>query len=176
MCLFVRISHCAPLTNVRRGDMGRSSKLTAERHDKIIEALRAGNYFDAACGYAGICEKTGYNWLERGRTARNGKYVQFLQAVEKASVDAEVGTVAVIKKASIDTWQAAAWWLERRFPNKWGRKVQDINAKIETWQDRAIADIREGKIDYKDLADAFDTDLATQLFARAGVPVSYSED
>jgi len=49
-------------------------------------------------------------------------------------------------------------------------------SKVETWQDQAIADIREGKIEYKDLADAFDTDLATQLFTRAGVPVSNTTD
>lgn len=47
--------------------------------------------------------------------------------------------------------------------------------EVNTWQDRAIEDIRQGLISYQDLEKAFDSDLATQLFARAGVPVSLSE-
>lgn len=43
--------------------------------------------------------------------------------------------------------------------------------KIEDWRTQAIADIRAGKIPYEALADAFDTDLAAQLFAAAGVPI-----
>jgi phage terminase small subunit len=44
--------------------------------------------------------------------------------------------------------------------------------KIESWEDQAIADIKAGKLPFKVLADAFDTGLATELFAKAGVPVS----
>jgi phage terminase small subunit len=40
------------------------------------------------------------------------------------------------------------------------------------WQDQAVEDIRAGNIEYEALADAFDADLATQLFTRAGVPIS----
>ncbi len=47
--------------------------------------------------------------------------------------------------------------------------------KIETWQDRAIQDIKQGNIEFDELAEEFDIDLATQLFARAGVRVSLSE-
>jgi phage terminase small subunit len=48
--------------------------------------------------------------------------------------------------------------------------------KVETWQDRAVDDIRKGIIAYEDLAQEFDDDLATELFTRAGVPISLSED
>lgn len=47
--------------------------------------------------------------------------------------------------------------------------------KVEDWRTQAIADIRAGKIPFEALADAFDTDLAAQLFAAAGVPVQVSE-
>lgn len=98
-------------------------KLTDEITEKVCSALRAGNYFDAACKYAGITERTGYNWLAKGRAAKSGQHFQFVQAVEKASGDAEVGTLAVLKQAMPKSWQAAAWWLERRFPKKWGRRT-----------------------------------------------------
>lgn len=44
--------------------------------------------------------------------------------------------------------------------------------KIEDWQSQAISDIRAGRIDYEALVEAFDLDLATELFRRAGVPIT----
>lgn len=44
--------------------------------------------------------------------------------------------------------------------------------QVEDWQSQAIADIKAGNIAYDALAQAFDHDLATELFTKAGVPVS----
>jgi hypothetical protein len=57
-----------------------------------------------------------------------------------------------------------------------GGRVHKQEHKVETWEDRAIEDIRKGVIGFDDLQDAFDTDLATQLFARAGVSISNTTD
>jgi len=43
--------------------------------------------------------------------------------------------------------------------------------RVEIWREQAIADIRNGAIDYAILAEEFDSDLATELFAAAGVPI-----
>jgi phage terminase small subunit len=53
-------------------------------------------------------------------------------------------------------------------------KFYDLTNKVrvESWEDQAIADIKAGKLPFKVLADAFDTDLATKLFEAAGVPIS----
>lgn len=125
--------------------MARPTKLTPQVQQNIVDALMAGNYFDAACAYAGITDRAGYYWMERGRKElerREGNvkegtkrwlkeepFVQFLQAVKKADSHAEVKNVALIQKAANETWQAAAWWLERRFPQKWGRKVMEHQGK-----------------------------------------------
>lgn len=47
--------------------------------------------------------------------------------------------------------------------------------KIDDWRTQAITDIRAGVIPFKALAEAFDIDLATELFKAAGVPVQISE-
>lgn len=47
--------------------------------------------------------------------------------------------------------------------------------QVETWQDRAIEDIKRGVIIYDDLAREFDNELATELFTRAGVPIQIPE-
>lgn len=109
--------------------------LDEKRTAKVIEALRAGNYMDTAAMYAGISKQTLYNWLAKGRDARekvaNGgiasdqeaKFIELVDAVEKARADAEVRNVHLIQQAAQGgTWQAAAWFLERSHPGKWARR------------------------------------------------------
>lgn len=43
--------------------------------------------------------------------------------------------------------------------------------KIDDWRSQAIADIRAGNIPFEALAEAFDADLATQLFREAGISI-----
>jgi transposase len=107
-----------------------NSKLTPELAEKICNVLRAGNYVDTAAAYAGICKDTYYDWLRRGARAAKANdtseaeapYRAFHAAVEQALAAAEIRDVALIGKAANDQWQAAAWRLERRYPEKWGRR------------------------------------------------------
>lgn len=115
---------------------GRPTKLTPEVQEKICSAIRAGNYIETASAYADVAKSTLYEWLKRGqrekdRIAKNPRarirkeeapYVEFSNAVEKALADAEVRDVMLIGKAAEENWQAAAWRLERKFPDRWGRR------------------------------------------------------
>lgn len=92
----------------------------------IAGAIAAGNYQETACGLAGISVSTLHNWLERGRKGGNRKterpYVEFLEAIKKAEAAAEASRIKLITNAAIEDWKAAAWYLERRFPDRWGRR------------------------------------------------------
>lgn len=101
--------------------MGRPTKLSPKISEKIFEALRAGNNRKATAAYAGISLAAFQNWIAKGRSAKKGPYREFVDGLEKAEADAEVGAVAIIRKAAQTTWQAAAWWLERKFPKDWSR-------------------------------------------------------
>jgi transposase len=102
--------------------MGRPTKLTPEVQERIITALRAGNYQETAANYAGISAKTFYEWMQRGKDEPESIYRDFREAVEKAKSDAEVRDLYLIDQAAQSgSWQAAAWKLERKFPQKWGR-------------------------------------------------------
>jgi hypothetical protein len=103
---------------------GRQTKLTPEVQDRIVAALRAGNYQETAAVYGGISVKTFYEWMVRGESEeeKEQSFREFREAVEKAKAEAEVRDVTLIDKAAKDgSWQAAAWKLERKFPTKWGR-------------------------------------------------------
>ena len=111
---------------------GRRTKLTPEVREKVVSAIRAGNYANVAAEYAGIGERTFYRWLQRGQAANRGIYRQFWQAVKKAEREAEVRAVAIIQKHMEDNWQAAMTYLERKFPDRWGRRDRlrvDLNPK-----------------------------------------------
>lgn len=102
---------------------GRPTKLTPQVQARIVQAIVGGNDITVAAAYAGIHKAQFYRWLEKGEQQQQGIYRAFRDAIEKAQADAETRNVALIAKAAQDgTWTAAAWWLERKYPERWGRK------------------------------------------------------
>ncbi len=101
---------------------GRLTELTPELQESIFQALASGCFVEAAAGRAGISKVTLYAWLKRGARDNSGIYFDFLNAVEKATSTAEVAGLAKIRQAAADDWRAMAWWLERRYQTRWGRK------------------------------------------------------
>lgn len=101
----------------RKGVGGRPSKLTPEVQEKIVSAIRAGNYAQIAAAYAGIGETTYYRWMQQGREATSGKYREFRQAVKTAESEAEVRAVAMVQSHMPNNWTAAMTFLERKFPD-----------------------------------------------------------
>jgi transposase len=126
---------------------GRPTKLTPEVQKRIIDALRAGNYVETAAAYAGIGRQTLYDWLHRGAKEGKGAYHEFHEAVEKALAESEVRDVALIAKAAEAQWQAAAWRLERRAPERWGKRVT-----VDDQQKQSL------RIKWPDAADEADTE------------------
>ena len=101
--------------------MSRPTKLTAAVQKQICDALRNGNTREASVSSGSISYPTFLAWLKRGEEGEP-LYVEFLQAVKKAEAECEVHYIGVIKKAASKQWQAAAWWLERRKPDNYGRQ------------------------------------------------------
>lgn len=115
---------------------GRPTKLTPEIVNEISKIIRSGNYIETACAYVGINKTTFYDWLKRGarekeRVSKNPRakvkkseipFVEFHDEIEKALAHSEIRDVAIIGKAAEENWQAAAWRLERKFPERWGKR------------------------------------------------------
>ncbi len=104
--------------------MPRPSKLTPEVQEKIIVAIASGNWQETACKYAGIGVNTFYTWMSKGEGAKaKDPYKGFREAVERARSQAEIRNVALIQQAGQEgSWQAAAWYLERSYPMRWGKQ------------------------------------------------------
>lgn len=104
--------------------MARPSKLTPEREQRLLAAIRAGSTYRAAAAAAGISEDTLARWVKR--SAANA------EALTRAEGESEVALVAIIRAAAPHDWRAAAHLLERRWPDSWGRREKlDVNIRQE---------------------------------------------
>ncbi len=122
---------------------GRPSKLTPETQTKICNAIASGNYYEAACAYAGVEYETFRRWMGKGKKARSGKYHGFYVAVAKAEADAEVRIVAQWQQQIPESWQAARDFLARRYSERWGTKEKlehsgEIAGRIEVLPIREV--------------------------------------
>lgn len=106
------------------------SKLTPQLQEEFCKAIENGASILGACGHVGITEKTYYNWIHRAEEAKTRtKYVKFKECVETAKEKALFNFEQVIVSASMEHWQAAAWMLERRYPNMYGKR-EKIEADV----------------------------------------------
>jgi rubrerythrin len=104
--------------------IGRPTKLTPDLQRQVCDTLRRGAYLETAAALAGVDRTTLQEWLRRGRREDDGPYVEFSRAVQSAQAEAEMRDLdRVDAAAEAGTWQASAWRLERRSPERWGRRT-----------------------------------------------------
>ncbi len=109
------------------------TKLTPESEDLILKALRAGGHLDIAAASAGVHHKTLLTWFKRGRDGEE-PYKSFLERCSLVMASLEIRVVRDVINAGQQDPNHLKWWLERRFPERWGKKVQQNvsgNVKIE---------------------------------------------
>ena len=121
--------------------------------DRLLEAIRLGMYTEHACAYAGINSSTFRLWRKKAEEGVE-PYKSFWLQVNQAEGTAIIRRMARIEQAGKDGhWQADAWVLERKYPDKFGRKEKlqlqgDPNAPVEielNWADGKKLD-RENEI------------------------------
>jgi predicted transcriptional regulator len=103
---------------------GRTPKLQDPGIRKaLLNGIRLGMSYEKAAIFAGITYQTFKTWMDKGKVANKGQYREFYDELKKADAEGEAACIQKIQKAAQDgTWQAAAWILERRHPEDWGRK------------------------------------------------------
>lgn len=134
---------------------GRPTKLTAELQERILDAILGGAYLETAAQAAGINKSQLYRWLRRAEDLEavaleqavaddagepdvysqtdvdEWIYLDFRHALKSAEAFAEVGLLERVRGAGLG-WQAFMTVLERRFPERWGRRaVLDHTVKGE---------------------------------------------
>jgi transposase len=110
------VSANAGLLSERLADtMSRPTKYSAKTCDAICAAVAVGCTYEQAAAVAGVHYDTLRVW-------RN-TFPAFSGALEKAEASGVLSRLARIQAAGRDgAWQADAWWLERKYPEQWGRR------------------------------------------------------
>ena len=105
--------------------MSRPTILTEELTDSLCLLLRHGHYIDTACALAGVHKQRVYEWLAKAdEPEAKEAYIVFADSIKKARAEAEHVSLGVIRDAGEKSWQAAAWYLERTQPDKYGQKTR----------------------------------------------------
>jgi hypothetical protein len=90
--------------------------------ETIVNLLKMGNYITVVCDYVGIHQSTFFKWMAEGEKATSGLKRELFERVKKAESYAEIQAVASIRSAAEQDWKANAWFLERKYSTRWGRK------------------------------------------------------
>jgi transposase-like protein len=113
--------------------VGRPSKLDEETLGEIVKMLASGCSVETAARAHGVGESTLYRWLARGRVALDKSeetedvvaeseelYATLAGDVEKARARSKISALVTLRQAAAaGAWQAAAWYLEREFPEEY---------------------------------------------------------
>lgn len=136
----------------------RKPKLTMDMVETAISLKERGIYDCDIIEALGVHQSTFYRWIKEGETARQGSAKRALnEGLKKANVGFKASLHDTILKASEKPqyWTAAAWMLERRFPEQYAkaeRKNEDaddapvqlmLDFPIEPMADEEVGDERD---------------------------------
>jgi hypothetical protein len=114
---------------MKKRKVGRPTKLNKQLIEIICEAVEQGCTITAAAAAAGVYKNTLTVWSDKGeRDIAAGKkttiYAQFHTRYRHSREIALAVLTKRVYEASFEEWRAAAWMLERRDPDNWGKQTQ----------------------------------------------------
>lgn len=122
----------------------------------LLGNLERGSYRGHAITAAGLAERTVMRWLEIGRDEVQrcdyedvplSFYRHIWQCVMRAEVVPISRSLQVIHQAAArGGWRAAAWFLERRYPDEWGPRGTAWQREREAEQQTVSVEALDAKI------------------------------
>lgn len=112
----------------RRGrPFGSGSKaehlLTPELLERIANLLLEGHFRETVADFLGIHRSTWWRWEQLGEQHPDSIYGIFCNVTRAAIAGAEIDVIRGIRSGR-KGWEAQAWIAERRFPQRWGKRVE----------------------------------------------------
>lgn len=119
-----------------RGSKGKYKKYGEDITKDICKYIRGGNTARDACLLCDICEDTYYNWIKihpdfaeaikKAEQECKNRHIQTLQLVARGEFEEKLnkttGKMEVVWKYR-PNWYASAWWLERKYKDEFGQRV-----------------------------------------------------
>lgn len=110
------------------GHIGRPTKSTPTAQERVLAAIRMGATYELAARAGGISHDTLTRWRQHahddstdGAAPEACEACVFCVAFTRVEAEAAEQALDAINRAMLDDWRAAAWFLERRYPQEWGK-------------------------------------------------------
>lgn len=135
-------------------------KEAAEIAEKMGDALSRGLTFEQACIYVSVSP------IEVRRYAES--HPEFFTALNESEMQFSMYLIDKIMRHAGDNWKAAAWLLERKYPEKWGEtKSVDVKQRAAIEKTTQIRDQSQmtGAVMTIDIEKMSDEDLKRALEA-----------
>lgn len=114
---------------------GGKERLTQEGIQTALKLCRAGLPDCQIAAVLGVSKETFSRWINHPKTDNQH---QLRQQLKKADAEREAALLARIMRASDDSWQAAGWLLERRYPDRYAKPVRPVEDKSAERDDERI--------------------------------------
>lgn len=100
--------------------------MTDEKIEAILKTVRLGLHPDRAAQAHGVAPET--------LRSHRKRHPQFATAIKEAEAAAEQGFLGRILRHTENQWTAAAWMLERRWPDRWAKREPKLNVQVAQQQ------------------------------------------
>lgn len=101
---------------------GRPTKFTDEIALGIAQCIVDGNFRYVAGARFGVGKRTFQTWMRSGLNFPDSQYGTFRRLILECEAEAERVALRAIMRAGLeDDPKHLEWWLERKFPERWGR-------------------------------------------------------
>lgn len=97
--------------------------LTPETLEAVAAMLLEGHHKETVADFLGVRRSTWWNWEQRGEREPESIFGDFLDVTRKALAGAEIAITREIR-FGVKGWESRAWIAERRFPQRWGKRVE----------------------------------------------------
>jgi hypothetical protein len=127
------------MNSKKRDRPGQPTKLTPELIERVAQLLPTLQYLESVGDVLGVSRLTWRGWVKRGAKesarlsqpgarprSRESIYLQFFNTYKKALAQAEADSLERVRQAGMTQWQAAAWLLERRHPQRWSANRREL--------------------------------------------------
>lgn len=121
--------------------MSRPEKISSALIDCICEDIARGFSYEQAASRNGVSASTFFRWMQMGKNTDSQEvYKELVSNVDEASNFSEAEALQLVRSSAIvnRNWKASAWFLERRFPHKYGKRLAKSN-------DFGSEELREGE-------------------------------
>lgn len=113
---------------------GRPIKITEELIEEICDLIAEGHTFAEAARFRRVGQSTFFRWMAMGKQDDAAPiYKELVTRVRETAELSELEALQVIRSSDIrnNNCKGAMWLLERRFPEKYGKR-RELNENTET--------------------------------------------